>query len=80
METIISAVISASAAIIVCVINSNKQALKLEAQLDKWHSLTDQKIETLSERVDKHNNLIERTYELEKDVAVIKERLDDDGK
>ncbi len=80
METIISAVISAFAAIIVCVINSNKQSLKLEAQLDKWHSLTDQKIETLSERVDKHNNLIERTYELEKDVAVIKEKLDDDGK
>ena len=80
METIISAIISAFAAIIVCVINSNKQTLKIEAQLDKWHSLTDQKIETLSERVDKHNNLIERTYELEKSVAVIKERLDDDGK
>ena len=80
METIISAIISAFAAIIVCVINSNKQAVKLEAQLELWHSLTDQKIETLSERVDKHNNLIERTYELEKSVAVIKERLDDDGK
>lgn len=80
METIISAVISAFAAIIVCVIQSSKQAVRLEAQLDKWHSLTDQKIETLSERVDKHNNLIERTYELEKDVAIIKEHLDDDGK
>ena len=73
METIISAVISAGAAIIVCIINSNKQALKLEAQLDKWHTLTDQKIDTLSERVDKHNNLVERMYKLEKDVAVLQE-------
>ena len=78
METIISAVISAAAAIMVCVINSNRQIIKIEAQLDKWHSLTDQKIETLSERVEKHNQVIERTYQLEKDVAVIKEHLHDE--
>ena len=78
METIISAIISAAAAIMVCVINSNRQIIKIEAQLDKWHSLTDQKIETLSERVEKHNQVIERTYQLEKDVAVIKEHLHDE--
>ena len=75
METIISAIISAAAAIMVCVINSNRQIIKIEAQLDKWHSLTDQKIETLSERVEKHNQVIERTYQLEKDVAIMKERI-----
>lgn len=74
METIISAVISAGAAIIVCIINSNKQAIKLEAKLDNWHSLTDQKIEVLSERVEKHNQVIERTYKLERDVAVLQEK------
>ena len=30
------------------------------------------KIDLLSKRVEKHNNLIERTYRLEQDVAVMK--------
>lgn len=34
-------------------------------------ALIDQKIQTLSDRVEKHNNVIERTYELEKKVAVL---------
>lgn len=34
--------------------------------------LTNYRIEQLEKKVDKHNNLIERTYELEKDVEVIK--------
>ena len=78
METIISAIISAGAAIIVCIINSNKQALKLEAQLEQWHTVTDLKIDTLSERVDKHNQIIDRTYKLERDVAVLQEKIYDE--
>ena len=78
METIISAIISAFAAIVVCMINSNKQAAQLEAQLKEWHAVTDLKIETLSERVEKHNQVIERTYKLEKDVAVIQEKINEE--
>lgn len=39
------------------------------------NKLTNYRIEQLEKKVDKHNNLIERTYQLEKDVAVIKEDL-----
>ena len=35
------------------------------------------RIEQLEHKVDKHNNLIERTYNLEKEVAVIEEELKD---
>ena len=39
METIISAIISAGAAIVVCLITQNRQAMRLEAQLDKQTAL-----------------------------------------
>lgn len=35
------------------------------------------RLEQLEKKVDKHNNLIERTYELEKQTAVLKNRIDD---
>ena len=34
--------------------------------------LSNYRIEQLEKKVDKHNNLIERTYEIEKDIEVIK--------
>lgn len=74
METIISALISAGVTLVVCIINNNKQALELKAQLEQWHTVTNLKIETLSERVEKHNQVVERTYKLEKDVAVLQEK------
>lgn len=52
------------------------------ADMQNHLSIIDYEIKTLSERVDKHNNLIERTYDLEKrtdlqdkDIAYIKEKL-----
>lgn len=75
METIIGALISAGAAIVVCVISQNRQAMKIEAQLDKQTALLDERIKGLSDRVDKHNNVIERTYKLEELTAVQDEKI-----
>ena len=74
-ETIISAIISAGAAIVVCLITQNRQAMKLEAQLDKQTALLEQRLGTLSDRVEKHNNVIERTYKLEELTALQEEKL-----
>ena len=74
-ETIISAIISAAAAIVVCLITQNRQAMKLEAQLDKQTALLEQRLGTLSDRVEKHNNVIERTYKLEELTALQEEKL-----
>ena len=38
-------------------------------------AVIDEKISTLSDRVEKHNNVIERTYALETRLAVIEERV-----
>lgn len=75
METIISAIISAGAAIVVCLITQNRQAMKLEAQLDKQTALLEQRLGQLSERVEKHNNVIERTYKLEELTALQEEKI-----
>ena len=58
METIISAAISGGAALIVCIITQSMQAKKTEA-------LIEYRLKMLEEKVDKHNNLIDRTYKLE---------------
>lgn len=42
----------------------------------KNQQVTDVKIENLTKEVNKHNNLIDRTYKLEKTTALIEERLD----
>lgn len=40
-------------------------------------NVIDNKISTLSERVERHNNIIERTYELERRVDVNAERINE---
>ena len=38
---------------------------KLDAKLEKHQAVTDTKIDELTRKVEKHNNMIERTYQLE---------------
>lgn len=58
METIIAAAISAVAAIAVCVLTNR-------AQHQKTTALLDYKFRELEKKVDKHNQVIERTFRLE---------------
>ena len=64
-DTVISALISAAVTLIVCLISQSRTKALIEYKLDE-----------LTKRVDKHNNVIERTYKLERDVAVIKDHCD----
>ena len=75
MPTVIAAVISACAAIIVCVINSNSQNKKIIAEMDKNNELQGYKIEQLTQQVEKHNKVIERVYRLERSDEVEKEQI-----
>lgn len=68
METIVSSVIAAAVTLLVCVINNRQQAARTR-------NLLDYKLEQLTKRVDKHNNVIERTYELEKRTDVQEEQI-----
>lgn len=75
METIISACISAGAAIFICMMNSRSQQKKSDCQQEKTRALVEYKLDELTKRVDKHNNVVERTYNLEKEMDVQKEQI-----
>lgn len=64
METIISAIISAGAAILVCVINNNKTV-----------SLIDYRLKELEKKQDAHNNLVERVYKVEKQIGIDEQKI-----
>lgn len=75
METIIAALISAASAVLVCIINSNAQHRKLQAELDKRDELQAYRIDQLEKKVDKHNQVIDRTYKLEQDELLTEEKI-----
>lgn len=68
METIISACISAGVTLIVCLISNH-------GQQEKTRALVEYKLEELTKRVDKHNNTIERTFDLECRMGVQEEQI-----
>ena len=76
METVIASVCTGLVAIITCVINNNVQRVREQAEIekkidsinanyDKQSALITQRIETLTEHVNQHNNLIDRMYNVE---------------
>ena len=67
IETIMSAVISAIGVLIGWIVTSRTQIKVLEVKFDN-----------MSKKVEKHNNVIERTYALEKKVAVLEQHLEDE--
>ena len=74
-ETVVVALISAGATLIVCLINNAFQAEKAEKQRNETIALIQYKRDELSDRVDKHNSIIERTYKLEQRAAVYEEKM-----
>lgn len=48
---------------------------KLRSDLEKFMAVQSEKIDELSRRVEKHNQVVERTYKLEKDVARQEEQI-----
>lgn len=70
METIISACISAGVTLLVCMVNNH-------GQQEKTRALMEYKIEELTQKVEKHNSIVERTYILEEKVKVANHRIED---
>lgn len=68
METIIAAGIGGVVTLVVCIVNNHYQS-------NATRKMIEYKLDELTKRVDKHNNVIERTYALEQKVAVIDEQM-----
>lgn len=73
--TIITGLISAAAALIVCLINNHYQRIEAEKKHEANIMLISYRLEQLEKKVDVHNNLIERTYNLEKQQEVTNEQI-----
>lgn len=74
-ETITAALISAATTLLVCLINGYFQTKKIEKKQDETITLVEYKLEELTKRVDKHNNVIERTFKLEELTALQEEKI-----
>lgn len=69
------ALITGIIAVVVCMINNIYQQKRTKVANEKTIDLIDYKLSELTKRVDKHNNLIERTYRLEEAVSLQEEKI-----
>ena len=91
-DEIIVAIVTAAVSLIgtiITVLAANRQTLatldkkselsdaKLDAKLERHQAVTDTKIDELTRKVEKHNNLIERTYILEGQMNEVKHDIRD---
>lgn len=85
-EAIIAALITGGCAVVSQVIISARSTRELYSKLDKQSEIADERIKgeiavvkaeiaDLRKTVEKHNNMIERTYKLEQQVAVQDEQI-----
>lgn len=68
METIIAAAITGIVTLGVCLVNNHYQS-------KETRNLIEYKLNELTRRVDKHNNVVERVYKLEQNTAVMDEQI-----
>ena len=74
-SAVISAIVSGGAAILVCVINNIFVMKKTQKANQDNIVLISYRLEQLEKKVDKHNNMIERTYNLERRADVLEEKM-----
>lgn len=75
-STILASIITGAVAIAVCMINNHYQNIKTAKAHNDNIVLISYRLKQLEQKVDKHNNLIERTYELERRASVLEEKQD----
>ena len=68
METIIAASITGIITLAVCMVNNHYQN-------NSTRNLIEYRLRKLEEKVDKHNNVIDRTYKLEELTALQEEKI-----
>ena len=73
----IEAIITGVVAIIVCMINNVVQSKAAEKKHDTTIALIEYKLDQLGQKVNLHNNAIERLYEVERKLDVDEERINE---
>ena len=71
----IEAIITGVVAILVCMINNYCQSKKATEQHNTTVALIEYKLDQLTDKVEKHNNAVERLYIVERKLDVDEEKL-----
>lgn len=69
------AIITGIVAIVVCMVNNYYQHKAVKQQHDKTISLIEYRLEQLQKKVEAHNNLVERMYDIEEKASVYEEKI-----
>ena len=69
------ALVTGIVAIVVCMVNNHYQNKRTAESNQETIALIDYKLSELTKRVDKHNNVVDRTYHLEEQTAIQEEKL-----
>ena len=75
MNNILPSFISAAVTLLFCMINNRSQYIMAQKKHERTIELIDYRLTELSARVDKHNTLVERTYNLEKRMDIEVEKI-----
>lgn len=75
MNNILPSFISAAVTLLVCMINNRSQYIMAQKKYERTIELIDYRLTELTARVDKHNTLVERTYNLEKRMDIEAEKI-----
>ena len=83
-EAVMVALITGGLSLLGVIIANNKNAQAMDVKMDKQQGIMETKIDELTRKVEKHNNLVERTYHLEgqdelreEQIKVINHRISD---
>lgn len=77
MDSIIVGLISGAVTLAVCLINNHYQRAAQEVKHSETISLVEYRLDQLTKQVEKHNQLVERTFVLEEKMKVANHRIDD---
>lgn len=73
---VIAAIITGACSVIGVILTNSASNRRMEMQIRQNQAILETKLEELSRRVDLHNQVVERTYNLESRVAVLETRTD----
>lgn len=75
LESIIVAIITGTFSLLAVIAENRRTLQKAQAEFDKTQAVMKERISELAKNVEKHNNVIERTYHLEEKCAVMDEQI-----
>ena len=75
LESIIVAIITGTFSLMAVIAESRRAQAKTQAEFDKTLAVMKEKMTELTKNVEKHNQIVERTFHLEEHCAVMDEQL-----